>query len=479
MENNTFINKLIKFSVPSIVSALVAICVLPVVSRVFPESEYGYISNFYSIGNLVLGICLLGLDSAYIRFFNEPIKNANRNGMFIFSIKIGFSICSILFILIFIFLRKKTSLYLFNDNSFIGVFLLYLYILVLIMYRMLNINNRFSEKIRIYNAQQVSFILSNRFLFIFSSIFSKHYIPAILIMLISTAAIVFISTLKQYNEFHSPLITNQLKKEMLMFAIPLMPTTIVVFLNNSIAKLILGGHNEWDCVGVLAIATSAANVFNVIPSAFSVYWGAFMYKYYKTEKELICNTHDVIMLLSVILVLGIFNFQDLIYLLLGPNYRSSQSYFMLIMLSPIFALISETTIYGINLSKKTHLTLYTAILGCLVNIVICFNLIPSYKDLGAAIGICFSSFFLFVFRTLLAQKEYRSINYFSKSICSCLFIIFICGINLILYNKLFFRFIFSLFILLILIFLYKNTINSLQKKILISINQFMRNKNEK
>ena len=465
MNKKEFAGNILKFSIPSIISALIALCVLPILTRLYPEAEYGYISNFYSFGNLLMGVFLLGLDSAYIRFFNEPMEDSNRNGMFLYATKVGIITSAIAISVMFVFFREKASVYLFNDTSGVGLVILYAYVVFLILYRMLNINNRFSGKVTAYNMQQVFFIIGNRLLFVIAAIFSTNYIPSIMVMLIFTVLVVVVSTAFQRREFTNSCISKFRKLEMLKFALPIMPTTIIVFLNNSIAKLILGGYGLRDDVGVLAIATSAANVFSIIPTAFNVYWGAFMYKNYTREKKLILEVHDFVIVLSIFLVIGIFLFQDVIYLLLGENYRGSQLYFMLIMLSPIFLFLSETTVYGIALSKKTKYFLITAILGCLFNIMFCRILIPDNGSLGAAVGVAISSSVTFISRTIIAQRFYRSITNYIRTAVSCILLTVICSSNIFLYNSLLVRIIVSALIIVVIICIYHDLINDATVKV--------------
>ena len=454
MIQNEFAKNILKFSIPSVVTAFVGICVLPIISRIYPEAEYGYINNFNSIGNLMMGVFLLGLDGAYIRFFNEPMTNTNRNGMFLFALKTGVVTSFAAFLVTFLCFKGKVLTYLFNENSSAALCLLYLYVLALIFYRLLNINNRFSEKIAAYNAQQVCFIIGNRLLFVMAAPFSTRFLPSAIIMLVSTAMIVIVSGIFQRREFLNSSISTNAKYEMIKFAIPIMPTTIVVFLNNSIASLILGGYDLRNDVGILAIAMTVANAFSVIPTAFGVYWGPFMYKNYRNEKNFILDVHDWIILLCTVLVLGMLVFQDLIYLLLGPNYRVSQSYFMLIMLSPVFTLLSETTIYGIALAKKPKYTLYTAILGSIINVLLCSLIIPTNGVLGAAIGISVSAMVMFVTRTLIAQRYYRTIRSYMRTMISCILIIMLCILNYFIYNSILLRIFTAFLVSIVMTLLY-------------------------
>ena len=449
-----FIKNMFRYCIPTIVSAIVAVMVLPLISRMYPEDEYGYINNFYTIGNMLMGIVFLGLDSAYIRYFNEPPEGASRNGLFFFALKVGIvvTVCGFTFVLLFT--PAQASGLLFNENGVIGLTFLGVYVIELVFFRLLNINFRFSEQARAYNIQQISFTVCNRCLFLLAVIYTTRYIFSVGIIVAGMLGIVLISLWIQRFVFDDVKINVMVKKEMLLFAIPVMPATIITMLNNTIANLFLGGFGLRSEAGRLAIAMSLSNIFAVIPNAFSVYWGPFMYKYYHQEQERIKNIHDMIMMFSMLMLICIIIFQDVLYMLLGKSYRTSQSYFLIIMLVPISNIIAETTTYGIGIAKKTKYMLLAAMVGCLINIIACCLFIPRLGACGAAIGIALSATITFMLKSIIGQHFYSSVRNRTKSILSMLLIWIVCISNSFLYKKLPLRIMLCLVIAGTAIFLY-------------------------
>lgn len=68
-----------KYSVPTALSAVLSLVLIPVISHVYPASEYGVINLFYSLGNLLMLFALFGLDNAFIRFYQEPVEVLQQN----------------------------------------------------------------------------------------------------------------------------------------------------------------------------------------------------------------------------------------------------------------------------------------------------------------------------------------------------------------------------------------------------------------
>ncbi len=462
MKTREFLSNIAKFSLPTVVSAAIGILVLPLVSRVYPEEEYGYISNFYSVGNMMMGVVLLGLDQAYIRFFNEPPKTTNRSGMFRFSLFTGTAVSLIIVGMLFLFMKEKASQYLFNEKQFTGVLLLAFYVIFLSAYKLLNINCRLLNRAGDYNSMQIGFILGNRFLFVLAALFSKYYLYSVLIMTVSVFLIDIYGFRRQKIELmETALITNAAKYQMLRYAIPAMPAAVMVLLNNSLAKIILGGFGYRREVGILAIATSAANVFSIIPSAFAVYWSAFMYKYYHTEQERIKKVHDVIMLMSIILIMIILVTQDILYSFLGGDYRSSQPYFMIIMLTPVSTLLIETTGYGIAIAKKTVFMLGISASCLAIVYLTCMFCIPVMGVYGAVIGILLSASLNFAARTLISQHYYISISSGLRTAAAVIMIWGLCIGNLIMYSNMRIRIIGILTALVLALILYRDVIRNI------------------
>ena len=218
-------------------------------------------------------------------------------------------------------------------------------------------------------------------------------------------------------------------KQYIRFSLPLLPNSIIIRLNNSIAKMVLSYYGDLSGLGIISMGTNLANVFGLFTSAFAVYWSSFMYENYQKEQKMIREIHNYCMLISIVLISSIMIFQDVLYLLLGSQYRVSQSYFMLIMLSPIQVLICETTSYGINISRRTYISMVISLITCAVNFGVCYFLYPFLGGLAMAIGIAMSAVFQIIFRTLFGQMYYVSIKSRWQTITSFIIIISIPILN--------------------------------------------------
>jgi Membrane protein involved in the export of O-antigen and teichoic acid len=456
-EKNLILN-IFKFSAVSIVSAVLSFTVIPIITRVFSPEEYGKINMFFTVGNMMMNVALLGLDGAYIRFFNEPPENTDKKQIFIFPLLVGCLMNIAVTVIVLLINPDYVANFIFGENNIRALIVLSLYVISLIIFRQLNITYRMNQDAKHYNIQNIAQIFINRVLYISVAFFSPTYYSAVLAITMGMVVLSAIYIWKQRKLFYD--VNMKLKitavKELLWFSFPLMPTTLIMWLNNATAKLMLSGLGKYHDVGVLAMATSLANIFSIIPSGFAVYWSSFMYSNYKTQNELIKKVHNCVTLLSVVLVLLIVLSQDVLFIVLGSNYRGSQVFFAMIMLDPIQSLLCETTSYGISIAKKTKYNMIITFVGYIVNLVACYLLIPSFGGLGAAIAIAVSSILILILKTVIGQQLYRSVESMRKTLLSILIITGVCIGNTFYYDQIALRLIVCVAILLVSCFMYRS-----------------------
>ena len=460
MDGKAFVKNAAKFCVAPIASAIIAVTVIPLVSRVYPAAEYGYIINFYTLGNLLMYMFLLGLDEAYARFYYEPMGGVSNGQRCSFSILVGLGVTVIAGGTVFALCPEELSYLLFDDLDTTGLLLLFVFIASLIVFTLLNLSVRFDENAKDYNIQQVMLLISTRLIFVVAALVSVRYIYSVALMTACTVLMTCFVAIKNKGKLaNSPFIPSDVAKTFLKFALPIMPTTVFVQLNSSVARLLLGAFDYRNEVGVLALATSVANVFTIIPKVFTTYWGPFVYKYYKTEQQLIMNIHNAIMIISLFLVVGILIFQDVLFLVVGSDYLSSQKYFMLIMLAPVSVLVAETTNYGVTIAKKPVYNLSISIIVCLVNGAVCCLLIPLFGEIGAVIGIASAAVTYGTLRTLAGQHFYPVIDKPYQTILISLLIIGICVANIFIWNSKSFQFLIGFCSIVICIAIYNKEIS--------------------
>ena len=461
-----FLKNIVKYCIPSVVSAIIGILVIPIISRIYPTSDYGKINIFYSVGNMVLYIVLLGLDSAYIRFYFEQPEGIERKQLFQLAFWTGALLDMIACAAAICLFPNIVGNYLFGEVNNKLVFLLGVYIFGLLLFRLLTIETRMENQALLYNIQQLLLIFTNRVSFVLIAFYTTDYQYALFAITISSLVIgvFFLVKQKALNDFKLSHIPIEKLQYIFKFAIPLMPTTVMVWLNNSAAKIVLSGYDDFDSVGVLSIATSVANIFSLIPSAFAIYWSPFIYKNYKIEQDFIKKIHSYICILSIGIILFIYYVQDIIYAFVGIGYKTSQPYFLLIMLAPIQSLLCETTSYGIVLSNNTKYNLYISILAVSFNILFGFFLYPQLHIYAVVIGIAGAAIVQLFLKTVIGQRYYESIENYGQTLAGALIIISIAICNVFTYDLIKARIVIGILVLMLSYLIYhRQIINALSE----------------
>lgn len=432
------LKSLMGFSVVPIVSGLIAILVIPVVSHVFPEDEYGKINLFCSMGTLLMTACMLGLDSSQIRYFFEPPMGLTKNSIRTIAVVVGLGMDLLLVVLAVFAFPQQVSRYLFGEQNIPLIVCLGVFIASLIVFRVVNTDARMEGDVACYNVQAIlqNFITKISFVAV-GLLFTTHYDVSIVIMTAMMAVVSCWLLLRRRAgfTFEGSTVTAGAMRALFTFGMPMMATSFVLNLNGMVGKIALSGAGLYAAVGVFAIATTISNVFTIVPTAFTTYWSPFMYEHYKTDQETIKRVHDLVMWGSVAIVALIIAFQNALFLIVGGGYAACQAYFMLVMTNPIQALICETTAYGIALKEKPVYNAVSAVLGVAVSAVVTLSLMDLLGVLAAALGVAASSLVIGVMRTVVGQHYYKSVAHLAKTALASALIFAACVLNGVLYQS--------------------------------------------
>ena len=345
------------------------------------------------------------------------------------------------------------------------MFGLLLFILGLVLLKFAGYEFRMGTHVKLYIFSQLAYLITNRILFVCAAPITTNYAFGNWIIALSTlaagAAFYFVIEKSRFKVESPKYILSKSTIEMLKFGIPLMPTTLTVWLNNSIAKFIYSMFGDYSSIGTFSIATSVANIFSIVPAAFTTYWAPYLYKNYKTEQKFIRRVHDYVVLSSVLLIIVFYVFQDILYIFVNGDYSSSKSIFMLVMINPVMSLLAETTGYGIMFEKKTVYNLYASAASFLLNAFITYFSYKYIGIVGAAVAIAVSSLLQFIIKTWIGQKYYKTIDSRLRT-CISIFVIMVIAIsNVYLCDNLLLRILISMSVMIIFTIIYKDFIKEI------------------
>jgi O-antigen/teichoic acid export membrane protein len=455
-----FFSKFVGFSIPTWVSFFLSFLSVPITTRLFLPEEVGKINLFATYLTLIHLLALLGLDQSFIRFFNEPPSENDKNSLML--ICLMFASVSFVVVSFFLFLFfPQVSMEISGEVNLLISICLSLSLIANIMMRYVGLYFRMENNIFLYSLQAILFTFIARLFYIVVALWKPTHQYAIISSTIGYCllAIIFsivIIKLKFKGRVNSKITLDKATIiDLFGFGLPLLPISLLSWLNNSLSSFLLHRYVSYSAIGIYTNAVAVAGIIGLVQAGFSTYWAPFIYANYQTEKENIAKVHRMITFLITAFGLIIILAQDLIYLLVGTSYRESRVFFPLLLLSPICYTIAETTGMGIEISKRSYLNIYVFLSSVGLNLLMSVVLMPHIGAIGAAIASGASSILMFTLKSLIGQKYYKTeLNYF-KTIASILIIVVASIVNLLFIDSITSRNLVILFLLFVLCLIWK------------------------
>jgi len=464
-KSRSFLKNVAYYSVPIWVSFALNFISVPIKTRLFLPEEIGKINLFSTYLTMFIQIALLGLDQAFVRFYYEPPKNNTKQSLM--RICLIFNICTATIISIIIFLiRKKLS------NAIIGEYNIYIIIyLAICIYaniflRISNLYYRMENNVIMYSIQVIILAIIGKILYAVVAFWNPKYNYAILVITLGylLVSIIYFIIQKEiltdvYTEYNKETIYSIFK-----FGLPLIPVTLLSWLNNSIGQFFLKKYSNFSTIGIYSNAIAIASIISLIQTGFNTYWSPFVYANYKNENSKIKVIHQVLTYVMVTVGLAIIFNQDIIFLLIGQKFKSSKVYFPLLLVSPICYTVAETTGIGINISKKSYLNAITFGCSVIVNIFLCYILMPKLGVIGAAISAAISGIIMLIIKTFIGERYYKCVSNYYKTFSAILILVLGSFLNIALSEKILIRSMVLFVFQIILTGIYKNEFFEIIKK---------------
>lgn len=408
-----FLKNVMGFSMTAWISFVIGFIASPIATRLFIPAELGKINLFNTYAALFGAICYLGLDQAFVRFYREPPGKSGRASLITFcaATSLAFSLVSSLLLM---FGWRFISEQVMGAPDF-GVFLcLCAFSFCTVMFRYLQLIYRMEQNAKLYTLQGVLHIVLTKIAYLSVAFSSTEAKPAILLLTAIMILITLTFTLIQRKRFSRGFMRQTDKpfvKEITMFAAPLIPVTIISWMNASMSAVMLRNLLDIASVGIFTAAVAMASTVNVIQTGFNTYWAPYVYEQYqKGETRRFFTVHRVMACLLTGFGLTVTLLQTFIFLLLGAKFRGSVIYFPFLFLAPICYCLGETTDMGIGIKKKTYWGTIVFTISVVLNIAICYALIPWLGASGAAMASALAAIVALALRTVIGQHYFNAIR---------------------------------------------------------------------
>lgn len=390
------------FAIGPIGGAVLGLISLPIITWFFSQEDVGRLAMLQVTLGFSILLFSLGLDQSYVREFHEAdnrpalLKQAMLPGLLL------------LLIAIFVLLSLGGSLgdWLFEVQDWYLSVLVALALVSSYISRFLSLVLRMNDRGLAFSMSQLLPKLLLLVIIIAYVVVDAEKSLANLI-LANAAAITFVCVIYGWNTrsewlagIRCKLDVSQLKG-MLKFGTPLTIGGLAFWGLTAVDKLFLRALASFEELGVYAIAVSFSGVAAILQSVFSTVWAPMVYRWASTGKGL-NNVHRVSRYILALVVLGFSLaglFSWVLTLFLPANYEAVQWIVVCCIGYPLLYTLSETTVVGIGISRRSSFAMIAAFIAFLVNIIGNWLLIPSFGAAGAAASSCVAFWIFFVLRT--------------------------------------------------------------------------------
>ncbi len=390
------------FAIGPIGGAVLGLITLPIIAWFFSQEDVGRMAMVQvTIGFSTL-LFSFGLDQAYVREFHEVkdkpalLKRALLPGLLILSVTLSILLVS----------ESALSGWLFGISDWHLSLLIAVAVFAAFISRFLSLVLRMNEQGLAFSMSQllpkvVLLAIIGGYVLLGANTSLTNLVIA------NTAAFVFVCVAFAFNT-RKELIAGitatldwQHLKQMLRFGLPLILGGVAYWGLTAIDKVFLRTLASFEELGVYSVAVSFAGVATILQSVFSTVWAPTVYKW-ASKGEGLENVHKVSRYILCLVVLlfclaGLLSW--IVTLFLPANYAAVQWILVSCLGAPLLYTLSETTVVGIGITRRSSFAMLAAVVAFVGNLVGNWLLIPRFGAAGAAVSTCISFWVFFVLRT--------------------------------------------------------------------------------
>ncbi len=456
-----FLKNALSYSVATYINFIIYGLSVLLTTYLMPPEIFGPVDIFISTATLIMNTTVLGLDQAFIRFFNEPPLGMGTRRLFTLCAFISVSTLVLVGVVSQLFFAEGFIALFFSDPMPSYVLpLLYINALFLMLARYYNIAYRMEQSLRLYTLESIGLQFFSRLFFVAGTFVAPTFDMAVIFLTGGLAVFALIFAVARRDRV-LPDVTSLKKGSLgviLPYGLALAPTPVMIYVSSLFSKIYVGDRFGTAQQGVFSMVLLLSNVIAVIQAGFAVYWSAFIYKNYREHQKEISQVHDYVTLLTALFFMLLCMFEDVMFLVLGEAYRDGMQLFPLLSLVPLFLIISETTVYGISIARRPLFDTIGIALSLLFTIVFCLVLTPLLGLIGTALALALAGIVMFLFRTIVAQRFYRTILHPIKTTVSLVLVVALAIFCTIFTNNFFIKFTIALICGIIWCCMYKKEI---------------------
>ncbi len=404
--------QIVTFALGPIGGAALGFVTLPVITWFYTPEDVGRIAILQVAISFSILLFSLGLDQAYVREYHEI---ENKPALLKLTLLPGFIILAVV-LMSFLLKPVLISGLLFEINDASLSRLVSVCILSAFISRFLSLVLRMQERGLAYSMSQLLpklIFLSVIAIYVLCGFGSDFFYLA----LARTFSIVFVFFIFVWNtrlEWLSSLkqcFDREKFIELLRYGFPLIFGGVAFWGLTATDKIVLRSLSTFEELGVYSVSVSFAGAAIILRSVFSTVWAPTVYKWASQgiERKKVQQVSEYVLFCVLVLFCLAGTFSWLIDFILPEQY-SEVKYIMVPCLGyPLLYTLSETTVVGITISKKTVYAMAASVIAFIFNALGNLLLIPRFGAAGAAVSTSVAFWLFFFLRTEFSIRLWGAI----------------------------------------------------------------------
>ena len=385
-----FLENFLVYGLGGIVSKMIPLLMLPIVTRIMPDTSYFGISDMCgTVIQFGSALAVMGMYDAMYRLFFE--KEDQEYKKIICSTTFAFTAISAVIVSLVMVLGKA-----FIGDKFFGDTRYAPLVYITAVATLTGATNSIvSAPTRMQNKKKIFLIMNTispvlSYLVSVPLLLNGHYVaalPAAAMIVGITSEIIFVSMNKSW--FSLKMADWKYLKPLLVIGIPLLPNFLIYWVFNSSDKVMITNILGTAATGVYSVGAKLGHASQLIYTAFAGGWQFFAFSTMKGKGQVELNSKvfEYLGIISFVCAMYVFVFAELIYrFLFTGDYVGGYIVSPYLFLAPMLQMLFQVACNQFLVIKKTWPNLLILSGGAVMNVFLNLFLIPKIGIEGAAIA---------------------------------------------------------------------------------------------
>lgn len=387
--------------------AAIGFIAMPIATRLFSPTELGRVGLFNSYLQAIQLLAIAGLDQAYMRYRGGVDAAGSTGGLLRKCFYLSFGLLVIIGLAI-AYVDSDVSRAILGAERRWLVPALLLAAAGSVLYRYATIEMRVAGRVGAFAVATIGFAFLSRVLFLGSAFTAGIGSAEVLMLSLGYASAGILSLVLIWSVLCEPRSLAPIALSRLVrFSTPFVISSAFALVSTSITPIYIARVGGPEDVGLFNTAVSLASVLTVVETGVLSYWTPRVYASYKDNSTGIRSLQEglalAMLLAGMILILS----RDLIFLVVGSEFRVAVRYFGVLLAVPVLTFVGELGGIGLLLAKRSSLYSFSYVVGASLTLLVVLSTVPSVGLAGGTVGLASGAGLTMTLRIVLARRVYQ------------------------------------------------------------------------